>query len=246
LVSQVIKAAAGLPPVAFLPKGAFAMFHSKWWPLAGAVVVAISLAAVGVGFRAANPSGTAQAAPPEKAPSELERLRQENELLKLNLQIVLEKCRSQEAELNAQRGRGPGSGPGMPGPGGPTGGGMMGSGPPTTGSGGAPGYPMGTGGTQPPPGMGSMGSAGGPPAYPGMGSPDGGGELPGAGGPPTGGYPKAVQPPGANEDFVREAEDALKALRQAKDKDAQKKAAEALDKAMKKLREQLGKEPGTK
>jgi hypothetical protein len=40
-------------------------------------------------------------------------------------------------------------------------------------------------------------------------------------------------------DAVREAESAVKALREAKDKEAQRRAADALDKAMKKLREQL-------
>src|SRR5262249_24271661 len=38
-----------------------------------------------------------------KPPSELEALRKENELLKLNLQIVLEKVRAQEAEVQAAR-----------------------------------------------------------------------------------------------------------------------------------------------
>jgi hypothetical protein len=40
-------------------------------------------------------------------------------------------------------------------------------------------------------------------------------------------------------DTATEAENAIKALREAKDKEGQQRAAEALDKAMKKLREQL-------
>jgi hypothetical protein len=38
---------------------------------------------------------------------------------------------------------------------------------------------------------------------------------------------------------VKDAEAAVKALREAKDKEGQRMAADALDKAMKKLREQL-------
>jgi hypothetical protein len=44
--------------------------------------------------------------------------------------------------------------------------------------------------------------------------------------------PKAADP-------VKEVEAALKAWREARDKDSKRKAAEALDKATKKLREQL-------
>jgi hypothetical protein len=52
----------------------------------------------------------------------------------------------------------------------------------------------------------------------------------------------AGAPPARTEsDPVKEAEAAVKALREAKDKEGQRKAAEALDKAMKKLREQLSK-----
>jgi hypothetical protein len=40
-------------------------------------------------------------------------------------------------------------------------------------------------------------------------------------------------------DAVADAESAVKALREAKDKEGQRRAAEALEKAMKKLREQL-------
>jgi hypothetical protein len=46
-----------------------------------------------------------QAAPEGKPASELEALRKENELLKLNLQVVLEKVRAQEAELKSLRGQ---------------------------------------------------------------------------------------------------------------------------------------------
>jgi hypothetical protein len=46
--------------------------------------------------------GRLPAAP--RAASELEKLRRENELLKLNLEVVLEKVRAQEAELRTLRG----------------------------------------------------------------------------------------------------------------------------------------------
>jgi RNA polymerase sigma factor (sigma-70 family) len=67
----------------------------------GTVMVLAALTASGFAYRAGAGPGTAQAAPPEgKPPTELEALRKENELLKLNLQVVLEKLRAREAELN--------------------------------------------------------------------------------------------------------------------------------------------------
>src|SRR6185295_9024154 len=54
-------------------------------------------------YVAGDRSGAAQAAPPDKPKNELEALRRENELLKLNLEVVLEKVRAQEAELQSVR-----------------------------------------------------------------------------------------------------------------------------------------------
>jgi hypothetical protein len=71
----------------------------------GAVMVLVALGAVGFGYQAGGGFGAAQAAPPDKPLNELEALRKENELLKLNLLVVLEKVRAQEAELQAARGR---------------------------------------------------------------------------------------------------------------------------------------------
>jgi hypothetical protein len=68
----------------------------------GAVVVLLALGAVGMGYRAGG-AGTAQAAPPDKPVNELEALLKENDLLKLNLQVVLEKVRSQENEIQGLR-----------------------------------------------------------------------------------------------------------------------------------------------
>ncbi len=191
------------------------MLASKVRPLVGAVLVAVALGTAGLAYVVSNPSGGAQAAPPEKPPSELDALRKENELLKLNLQVVLEKVRAQEAELKALRGR-----PGMMGTGG------AGAGSPDAGIG---------GGGSPPPVMGA-----GPPGAGGSSLPTGTGFL-GSGsslGPPgAGGMPPTATDP------LAEAEAALKQLREARDPDTQRKAADGLDKAMKKLRDALRREP---
>jgi RNA polymerase sigma factor (sigma-70 family) len=94
--------AAVATPAALLTKGVLkTMFLAKL--KAAAVMVAV-LAALGVsGFvcYTSGGSGTALAAPPEKAPNELEELRKENDLLKINLRVTLEKIKAQEAELLA-------------------------------------------------------------------------------------------------------------------------------------------------
>jgi hypothetical protein len=61
------------------------------------------MGAVGLGYRAGAGSGAALAAPPDKPLNELEALRKENELLRLNLQVVLEKVRAQEGEIQGLR-----------------------------------------------------------------------------------------------------------------------------------------------
>jgi hypothetical protein len=65
----------------------------------GAVMVAVALGASGLAYRAAGPAAPAGGKPL----TELEALRRENELLKLNLEVVLEKVRAQEAELRPFR-----------------------------------------------------------------------------------------------------------------------------------------------
>jgi hypothetical protein len=80
-----------------------AMLLKKLRVAVGAVMVAVALGAVGLGYQQAGGPGAAQAAPPDKPVSELEALRKEHELLKLNLQVVLEKVRAQEAELQGLR-----------------------------------------------------------------------------------------------------------------------------------------------
>jgi RNA polymerase sigma factor (sigma-70 family) len=97
------------PPIAALMEGVIkAMFLKKLRVVIVGLVVMTGLAAVGVAYQAEGRS--VQAAPPEKRDesklSELEALRKENELLKLNLQVVLEKVRNQETELKGLRERG--------------------------------------------------------------------------------------------------------------------------------------------
>jgi RNA polymerase sigma factor (sigma-70 family) len=80
------------------------MFLAKLKLVVGAVVVVAALGAGGVAYQVSGPR-PAQAAPETKPVSELEALKKENELLKLNLQVVLEKVRAQEAELRAAKER---------------------------------------------------------------------------------------------------------------------------------------------
>src|SRR5262249_61697251 len=71
-----------------------------------AAVFAVAALGAGVAYRseAVRAEQVAQASP-AKPRSELEALRRENELLKLNLEVVLEKVRTQEKELRALRGK---------------------------------------------------------------------------------------------------------------------------------------------
>jgi RNA polymerase sigma factor (sigma-70 family) len=94
--------AAASTPAAVLSKGVVqAMFLAK---LKAAVVTAAVVASVALSGLACY-SGAGQAAPPGKEPGELEVLRKENELLKLNLRVTLEKIKAQEDELAALKGQ---------------------------------------------------------------------------------------------------------------------------------------------
>jgi RNA polymerase sigma factor (sigma-70 family) len=98
--------AAGTAPAAALMRGVLkAMFIEKLKATAATAVVVLALGAVGLACRFGGPL-TAQAAPQGGKPlTEVEALRKENELLKLNLQVVLEKVRAQEAELKSLKAR---------------------------------------------------------------------------------------------------------------------------------------------
>src|SRR5262249_44380635 len=105
LVSETVRAAtlvaagqlaAVTTPAALLTKGVLkTMLMTKLKFAVGTLLMVVVLGATGLAYRAG-----AQAPPrAEKPRSELEALRRENELLKLNLEAVLEKIRAQEAQL---------------------------------------------------------------------------------------------------------------------------------------------------
>ena len=99
--------AAVSTPVAVLTRGVLrAMFLTKLKVVLGVVLVVVALGAGGVAYRTAD-AQTVQ--PPRRAEgkpqSEVEALRKEVELLRLNLLLVLEKVRAQEAELHDLRGK---------------------------------------------------------------------------------------------------------------------------------------------
>jgi RNA polymerase sigma factor (sigma-70 family) len=195
--------AAVASPAVLLMKGVMkAMLLKKLRLGIGAVLVA--LGAVGLGYQAGGGSALAQAAPPDKPRNELEALRRENELLKLNLEVVLEKVRAQEAELQAVRKE-----------------------------------------------LAAKAAAANAQPFAGAAQFQLLNTLEYASPNPT----FSTQPnvnflqsylrannspqPDAVSDAAKEAEAALKALREAKDKEGQRRAAETLDKALKTLREQL-------
>jgi RNA polymerase sigma factor (sigma-70 family) len=169
--------AAVSAPAVVLMKGVMkAMLLKKLRVVVGVVTVLLALGAVGTVYRVGDTSGVAQAAPPDKPRNELEALRKENELLKLNLQVVLEKVRAQEAELRTLRGQ-------------------------------VKAAPIGIGAT--------------------FVDLDNDGRLDI--------FVTAPRLP----DPAQEAEAAVKALREARDPEAKRRAADALEKALKGLREQL-------
>jgi RNA polymerase sigma factor (sigma-70 family) len=190
LVWSTAKAVTGqvaAPAAVVLTQGVIqAMFLKKLWVVGAVLVVALGVG--GLAYQAGQP-GAAQAAPPDKPLSELEALRKENELLRLNLQVVLEKLRAVEAELAALRA---GRGAGLDNP------------------------------TQPPGGYGRPGSA-----------PAGGTRKPAD-------VPRGSGPPltDAPADPLQDAEKALKQLREARDTEGQRRAAEALEQAVEKLKQQ--------
>jgi RNA polymerase sigma factor (sigma-70 family) len=100
LVAAGLDAAATTPP-AILAKGVLeAMFFQKLKWAAAVVIATFVFGAGGFAYRGSSGPAAARAqAPAAKPVSELEALRKENELLKLNLQVVLEKVRAQEAEI---------------------------------------------------------------------------------------------------------------------------------------------------
>ena len=66
----------------------------------GAMMVVAALGAGGVAYQVSGPR-PAQAAPESKPQPELEALKRENELLRFNLQVILEKAHALEADVRA-------------------------------------------------------------------------------------------------------------------------------------------------
>jgi hypothetical protein len=96
--------AVATTPAALLMKEVMkTMLLKKLRLLAGAVLVLTALGAVGLGYQAGGGAGAAQAAEPARPRNEVEALRRENDLLKLNLEVVLEKVRAQETQLRELR-----------------------------------------------------------------------------------------------------------------------------------------------
>jgi hypothetical protein len=82
------------------------MFVAKLKLMVGVLMIMTALGASGLVYWAAEqPASPAEKHSDGRPKSELEHLRHENELLKLNLQIVLEKMCAQEAELRTLRER---------------------------------------------------------------------------------------------------------------------------------------------
>jgi RNA polymerase sigma factor (sigma-70 family) len=207
------------PAVVLMKEVMKAMLLKKLRLVVGVGMVLVAFGAAGIAYRAGDNFGAAYAA--EKPRNELEALRRENELLKLNLEVVLEKVRAQETELRALRPRPAGGGTGL------------GS---SSGTGSSPGSSS-LFGNRPGSLTGSSSSSGGVNS-----SSSGNASSGGLFGSSQGGNRGAVW--GSNivppqPDPLKEAEAALKQLREARDKEGQRRAAQALEKAMAKLREQL-------
>jgi RNA polymerase sigma factor (sigma-70 family) len=93
-------------PAVGLMKGAMkTMFLAKLKTVIGTSIVAVALGVGGLIYNAELVPGGAQAADGANPKSELEKLRKENELLKMNLQVTLEKIIAQEDELKKLRGQ---------------------------------------------------------------------------------------------------------------------------------------------
>jgi hypothetical protein len=93
-------------PAVMLMKGAMkSMFLAKLKTVIGTSIVVLAIGVGGLVYNAELIPGGARAADGDKPKSELDMLRKENELLKLNLQVTLEKIQAQEAELRKLRGQ---------------------------------------------------------------------------------------------------------------------------------------------
>jgi hypothetical protein len=104
LVAAGLEVAVTAP--VFLMKGVLqTMFLLKLKCAVAAVLVVAALGAGGLAYQAGRPAAAQAGEPGGKPRNELEALRRENELLKLNLEVVLEKVRALQTQLAASKGR---------------------------------------------------------------------------------------------------------------------------------------------
>jgi RNA polymerase sigma factor (sigma-70 family) len=243
-------AAVATPAVALMNEVLKAMLMTK-----ARVTTALALAVALLGggalvYQAAGQDRPVETRAAARPLTEVEILQREVAVLKLQMEILQEKVRTQGEEMRSLRGRVGGTpggkGPGTPGMGGTGQPGSTSPVPVTTPS----GFPPATSEVpvtlpdSPVP----AGSIGVPPART--------APVPASAGLPTDGsvtQPNAFLPPGAVTgpptrpspvpDVVQEVEAALKALRQASDDTARQRAMDRLEKAMSKLRKQARKQP---
>jgi RNA polymerase sigma factor (sigma-70 family) len=103
LVAAGQAAAVTTPVAALMNEVAKAMLMTKLKVAVATVMVAVLLGAGGLVYRAAGQGAAGDGRQAGKPRTELEALRHEVELLRFNLEVVLEKCRAQEAELGKYR-----------------------------------------------------------------------------------------------------------------------------------------------
>jgi RNA polymerase sigma factor (sigma-70 family) len=218
-------------PAVLLMRGVLkTMLLNKLKRAVGALVILAALGAVGIAYTTSSRPAAAQGGPAGKAMSEVDALRKENELLKLNLEVVLEKVRAQEAELKSLRNQLPRRDSGMSGapPGVMPRGGSGGPGPPAGGMGALPVIPPD------PAGEGGSGAAGFAPAT-GGGTADFVRGMPST--PAAGSSEGSITPPA---DPFSDIYAVLKDLRDSRNSTPRdRQAADALDKAINRLKQQL-------
>jgi RNA polymerase sigma factor (sigma-70 family) len=94
------QASAATPVAALVKEVMKDMLLTKLKVIAGIAMIGTLLGGGGIAYRA-----TVQAMPAEERPADAETLRKENELLKINIQVLLEKVCAQEAELATLKAR---------------------------------------------------------------------------------------------------------------------------------------------
>jgi RNA polymerase sigma factor (sigma-70 family) len=91
------------PTVTLLMKGVLRSMYLAKVKIVAGVVLILALAAGGMVYRSQHTQAASDKPAADKPVSEVDALRRENELLRLNLRVVLEKLHAQEKELQALR-----------------------------------------------------------------------------------------------------------------------------------------------